>query len=172
MGDHLQITLATRPLDGQEHLRRDIIQVAHTPCHLGGTRPWFICPRPDCGRRVAMLYDHGGFACRHCHRLAYPSQRESTGDRAFRKADRIRQRLGWESWECSATGRKPKGMHDRTFRRLRTQRACLMIQALGEAGRQMDSISRSLDGRNSSKHLRAQALQGGGNIGGNKSNAI
>ena len=46
-------------------------------CHLGGQRPWFLCPTRGCRRRVAILYGGGIFACRHCYELAYPSQRET-----------------------------------------------------------------------------------------------
>src|ERR1700687_1504971 len=35
------------------------VPIAHTPCHLGGSRPWFICPAVGCGRRVAILYGRG-----------------------------------------------------------------------------------------------------------------
>jgi len=89
-----------------------------TPCHLGGERQWFRCPAHGCGRRVAILYGGGIFACRHCYQLAYPSQREAFHDRAIRKADRIRDRLEWEPGTANGHGRKPKGMHWRTFERL------------------------------------------------------
>ena len=59
-----------------------------TPCHLGGERPWFICPARGCGRRVAKLYGGGIFACRHCYRLAYDCQREGATDRGLRRADK------------------------------------------------------------------------------------
>ena len=90
-----------------------------TPCHLGGERHWFRCPARGCGQRVAILYGGAVFACRNCHRLVYPSQRESEHDRAARKADRIREKLGWFGGilEGSDLG-KPKGMHWRTYRRL------------------------------------------------------
>ena len=39
----------------------------------------FICPAAGCGRRVAILYRGGIFACRHCYRLAYASSREDAG---------------------------------------------------------------------------------------------
>ena len=40
----------------------DEIEVERTPCHYGGTRPWFRCPR--CARRCAVLYMRGGwFKC-------------------------------------------------------------------------------------------------------------
>ena len=66
---------------------RDVVQVVdieHTPCHYGGTRPWFRCPR--CGRRVAVLYGGSAFYCRTCHGLTYRSQTETISDRCFRRA--------------------------------------------------------------------------------------
>ncbi len=89
-----------------------------TPCNLGGSRPWFLCPAVGCGRRVALLYGGTIFACRHCYQLAYPSQRETHDDRAARRADRIREKLAWEPGILNGNGWKPKGMHWRTFERL------------------------------------------------------
>ena len=90
-----------------------------TPCHMGGERRWFLCPARGCGRRVAILYCGGIFACRHCYQLAYPSQREDFSDRAGRRADRIRDKLGWEPGIFNGPGwHKPKGMHWRTYERL------------------------------------------------------
>jgi hypothetical protein len=68
------------------------VRIVRMPCNLGGERPWFICPAVGCGRRVAILYGGVIFACRHCYRLAYPSSREDAGDRATRRADRLRAR--------------------------------------------------------------------------------
>jgi hypothetical protein len=92
-----------------------------TPCHLGGRRAWFRCPARGCGRRVAVLYGGTIFACRHCHQLAYASQRETPDDRAMRRAGKIRQRLGWEPGIANPEGDKPKGMHWRTFQKMTAQ---------------------------------------------------
>ena len=89
-----------------------------TGCNLGGRRAWFICPAQGCGRRVAILYGGRLFACRHCHKLNYDSQRESLGNRAMRRADTIRDRLGWQPGIANPPGDKPKGMHWRTYLRL------------------------------------------------------
>ncbi|MBK8071794.1 MAG: hypothetical protein IPK34_07115 [Ramlibacter sp.] len=89
-----------------------------TDCGFGGQRVWWRCPAVGCGRRVAVLYGGRVFACRECHRLAYRSQREAFDDRATRRADKLRDRLGWEPGILNGTGWKPKGMHWRTFERL------------------------------------------------------
>ena len=89
-----------------------------TPCNYGGQRAWFRCPVSGCGRRVAILYSGGIFACRHCYQLAYSSQRETADNRATRRAGKIRERLGWEPGILNGYGCKPKGMHWRTFEKL------------------------------------------------------
>lgn len=89
-----------------------------TSCNLGGERTWFFCPVPNCQKRVAILYGGNIFACRHCYQLAYESQRENFGDRATKKADKIRDRLCWEPGILNGDGWKPKGMHWKTFERL------------------------------------------------------
>src|SRR3981081_1806868 len=71
---------------------------------------WFICPAVGCGRRVEILYGGGIFACRHCYRLAYASSREDVCDRAARRADRLRARLGWEPGILNGNGGQPKWM--------------------------------------------------------------
>jgi hypothetical protein len=94
------------------------VRIVRTPCNLGGSRAWFICPAVGCGRRVAILYGGSIFACRHCYRLAYPSAREDVCDRAARRADRLRARLDWEPGILNGGGEKPKWMRWRTFERL------------------------------------------------------
>ena len=94
------------------------VSLEWTGCNLGGRRAWFLCPARGCGRRVAILFGGSIFACRHCHNLAYECQRETNDDRAMRRADTIRRRLGWGAGIANPKGVKPKGMHWRTFERL------------------------------------------------------
>lgn len=89
-----------------------------TKCHMGGQRVWWRCPAIGCERRVALLYGGRVYACRHCYRLAYQSQREVDYYRATRRANTLRNRLGWEAGILSGLGAKPKGMHWRRFERL------------------------------------------------------
>lgn len=91
-----------------------------TPCHYGGSRPWFLCPH--CCKRVGVLYGGGKyFLCRHCSGLAYGSQQEDKPDRLRRKARKIRQRLGVSNNLLEPILFKPKHMHQTTFDRLRKE---------------------------------------------------
>lgn len=105
------------------------------PCTYGGRRAWFLCPAAGCGRRVAILYGGGIFACRHCYRLAYPCQRETADDRAARRADTIRRRLGWEPGILNGEGGKPKGMRWRTFERLSAEHEAFAWESLAGMAR-------------------------------------
>lgn len=94
------------------------VSITWTPCHLGGERPWFMCP--CCSRRVARLYSHRMFACRHCLRLNYSSQQASKRDRASDRSFDLRRALGCHEGFLIRPAeliRKPKGMHWRTFGR-------------------------------------------------------
>jgi len=89
-----------------------------TRCNYGGSRAWFICPASGCGRRVAILYLSSIFACRHCHQLAYPSQREPAHYRALYRAQAILEKLGGSGNMTLPFPSKPNGMHWRTYLRL------------------------------------------------------
>ena len=94
------------------------VQFDRTSCHYGGERLWFLCPH--CGRRVAVRYGHRArFLCRHCYALPYGSQNEDYVDRMVRKARRLRARLGASDDLSQPILWKPKGMHQKTFERLR-----------------------------------------------------
>ena len=111
------------------------VQTHPSPCHFGGERHWFTCPR--CSRRVAVLYAPGRyFACRHCGGLGYATQKEGAGDRASTKANKLRKRLGWAAGILNGDGGKPKGMHWKTYQRLKSQHDALVQVSLHEIGRQ------------------------------------
>jgi hypothetical protein len=101
---------------------RQVVTLDWTPCHYGGERLWFRCA--GCRRRVAVLCGEGKwFLCRHCYALPYGSQQETAQDRHCRKVRKFRDRLGASHnlLESIWPGSKPKGMHWRTWERLRTQ---------------------------------------------------
>lgn len=99
------------------------VPIDWTACHMGGQRPWFLCPvyknSRYCGERVAKLYGAGKlFACRHCYELVHQSQREESYQRALTKAQNIRIKLGGSPGCWDPFPVKPKGMHWRTYERL------------------------------------------------------
>lgn len=106
-----------------------------TACTYGGRRAWFLCPARGCRRRVAILYCGAIFACRHCYRLAYRCQRETADDRAARRADRIRERLGWEPGILNGEGDKPRGMRWRTYEHLTAEHEVLVCKSLAGMAR-------------------------------------
>lgn len=121
------------------------VHLEWTECNLGGARPWFLCPARGCGRRVAILYGGAIFACRHCHNLNYECQRESDDDRAARRADTIRRRLGWEPGILNGVGCKPKGMHWRTFERLTAEHEASVGESLAGMARRLGMLKDWLD---------------------------
>ncbi len=102
---------------------KEPVSLEWTPCNFGGERPWFVCPGvvngKRCGRRAAVLYGPGKyFLCRHCYDLRYESQREDKKDRALRRAQNIRERLGGSRSMIEPFPEKPRGMHRETYERL------------------------------------------------------
>ena len=121
------------------------VQTQTSPCHLGGQRHWFTCPR--CCKRVAVLYSPGRyFACRSCGGLGYVSQKEGAGDRALAEADKLRKRLGWPAGIANPKGGKPKGMHWETYLRLKGQHDRLVLISCHEIGRKLGFLHKLLEG--------------------------
>ncbi|MBI9083348.1 MAG: hypothetical protein JEZ11_07100 [Desulfobacterales bacterium] len=109
-----------RPRGGEWETVEQRIHFAKAPCNYGGYRLWFICPK--CTRRVAVLYGAGKyFLCRHCYGLAYTSQQESLQYRMLGKARNIRKRLSRGNTVFDLFPMKPKGMHWKTYDRLRDE---------------------------------------------------
>jgi hypothetical protein len=122
--DLLHLTYRARIGGGDWENVAESIGIIRIACRYGGARPYFICPGvvngTACRRRVAKLYGPGRyFACRHCYRLVHASQSEGGLDRALRRANTIRQRLGGDPGMAARFASRPKGMWRRTYERLR-----------------------------------------------------
>jgi hypothetical protein len=96
------------------------VHVSWTRCHLGcGMRPWLNCPH--CQRRVAKLFNGlAGYFCRACvGNPPYASQTKSTQSRRHFEACKIRLRLGGIISLTAPFPERPRGMHRKTYTRLR-----------------------------------------------------
>jgi hypothetical protein len=119
-----RLLLSYRCQDMATETFRDVRQSVHvvqTDCRFGGYRFWFLCPATGCGKRVAILYlgSSGDFACRSCQKLAYATQFERLGYRGIERARRIRMKLGGSPSLFDRFPDRPKGMHRRTYLRLK-----------------------------------------------------
>lgn len=124
-----------RVADGEWQDIEEPFRIVQIPCRLGGSRPYFLCPGVvdgiACGRRVAKLYGAGRyFLCRHCYRLGHASQSEGAWDRALRRSNKIRMRLGGNPGLVWPFPGRPRGMWRRTYERL--QRSALEAEAIAD----------------------------------------
>lgn len=96
------------------------VAILYSECNYGGRRPWLQCPR--CLRRVGkLMLISKMFVCRHCGELAYQSQRDNDKFRWLDKTQVLRKRLGGSMSTMEAIPWKPKGMHWKTYQRIRNQ---------------------------------------------------
>ena len=96
------------------------IRVEWTRCHLGGMRPWLLCPH--CQRRVAKpFFGLAGHYCRACvGNPPYASQTKSAQSRLHFEACKLRLRLGGSPLLTEPFPARPHGMHRKTYARLNT----------------------------------------------------
>ena len=111
--DSIRLMYGTR--DGEQV--DELVDLDRTACNYGGTRTWFRCPR--CGRRVAVLFGGKRFWCRHCHCVAYAVENEDKISRLLRRSNKLRERVQAKAGTAYPVVFKPKGMHQKTFDRIR-----------------------------------------------------
>ena len=91
------------------------VSISRTPCHFGGSRPWFSCPQ--CRERVAVLFrGTGGLGCRVCSALYYETQRASGSMKTLLRLRRMRSALGATTLSVlDQFPPKPRGMRWQTY---------------------------------------------------------
>jgi len=121
--------------DGPWKTIEDRLEISWVRCHVGGRRPYFVCPGMGkrCGRRAVRLYlGDCYFRCRTCQDLGYSSQLETPHERALRRANGIRVKLGGEPGMTAPFPSRKKHMHRRTYGRL-----CVEALAAEEQARKL-----------------------------------
>ena len=103
----------------RNQVTRQHIQISWTHCHYGGWRPWLHCP--FCHRRVLKLFHGmGGYFCRPCiGNPPYASQTKSKESRPHFEACKLRLRLGGVASLTAPFPERPRGMHRKTYAKLR-----------------------------------------------------
>ena len=96
---------------------REFVAFVETSTEFGGRRQWFRCL--SCGNKCRILYGGAYFRCRRCYRLKYEMQYEPPFGRIAIRALKIRERLRCKGGIGEPFPPKPKGMHLKTYERLR-----------------------------------------------------
>jgi hypothetical protein len=129
--DFLCMVLSCRMKSTGEVVEQQM-QTQTSPCHLGGQRHWFTGPR--CSKRVAVLCAPGRcFACRTCCGLAYATQKQGAGDRAASPTCASARAPGI----LNGDGDKLKGMHWKTYQRIKSHHDALAQVNLNDMGRKL-----------------------------------
>ena len=115
----LRLMYRTRRHGGDWRDVDELIPFVYSRTNFPGRRAWFHCP--SCCRRCRVLYGGAYFRCRKCHGLRYESQYETGYSRAASQSHKLRERLGYSGSLDDPFPPKPKGMHWKTYERLRAR---------------------------------------------------
>jgi hypothetical protein len=100
------------------------VPVSWTEPNYGGRRAWFHCSHPWCRRRVGRLFlDDPHLVCRSCAGVVYRSQArpEPKHVRKVERANAVRVELGGRPVLNDPFPPRPRGMHQKTYERLRQE---------------------------------------------------
>jgi hypothetical protein len=109
--------------------KRFIVLLTQTTPQYGGRRFWFRCRQ--CGRRARIVYSPD-FDCRHCSGLVHPSTRQTTAERAIRRAVQLRRDLGGSGSLLEPFPPKPAGMRRAAWLKLYFR--CEQLERKGMTG--------------------------------------
>jgi hypothetical protein len=106
-------------LEGSHTIQR--VRVSWTRCHLGGWRPWMLCPYCEV-RKAILLRGFGGYCCRTCiGNPLYASQAKSAHGRRHFEICKIRLQLGGYASLTEPFPDRPRGMHRKRYERLKAR---------------------------------------------------
>jgi len=128
------------------HDRSQVFGIQWIPTYFGKHRAIFVCSTCRCGA-LRLFAHHGTYACRHCHRAQYLSQKQKTASRKRLAACKLRLELGGSPDIHELIPSRPKWTRRRTYQRIRHQ-----IQAL-EAEAKQTRFRKEIDIRTFAYHL-------------------
>src|SRR5689334_8543541 len=86
--------LSYRSIEIIDHTdRSQVFGIAWIPTYYGKNRAIFVCSNCCCGA-LRLFARHGTYACRHCHRAQYLSQKQNSASRQRLAAAKLRLKLG------------------------------------------------------------------------------
>ena len=128
------------------HDRSQVFGIQWIPTYFGKARAIIVCSTCRCGA-LRLFAHHGTYACRHCHRAQYLSQKQKTASRKRLAACKLRLELGGSPDIHELIPSRPKWTRRRTYQRIRHQ-----IQAL-EAEAKQTRFRKEIDIRTFAYHL-------------------
>jgi hypothetical protein len=102
------------------HDRSQVFGITWIRTGFGAHRAIFVCNSCRCGA-IRLFARHGTYACRHCHRLAYASQKYNQVGRKRLQASKLRLQLGGFPDISEPVPSKPKWTRHRTYQRMRNE---------------------------------------------------
>lgn len=116
----------------------ELISFAWTETNFNGRRQWFVCP--GCNRRCRIIYGGSYYRCRKCYQLKYESQYQPISGRAADQRHKLRKRLGQVGSLDEPFPTKPKGMHWKTYQRLKVRDKTLELRWCEDMARWLERI--------------------------------
>jgi hypothetical protein len=87
-----------------------------------------VCGSCGCGA-IRLFAHYGTYACRHCHKAVYASQKHDQNGRQRLAASKLRLQLGGLPDICEPMPSKPKWTRRRTYQRIRNEIQALEAEA-------------------------------------------
>ncbi len=143
--DRLTVSFTAQVSGEEPQPARERIPIVWGPWGAVRERPAFLCPA--CGQRRLHLYLwRGRVACRGCAELTYQSRRERARDRALRRAQKLRARLGGDPSLDAPPLERPKRMWRRTYQRRLAALSAAEEQALDGFNDALLKLYKTTDG--------------------------
>jgi hypothetical protein len=102
------------------HDRSQVFGIQWIPTYFGAHRAIFVCNSCRCGA-IRLFARHGTYACCHCHRALYASQKHNQTGRKRLQASKLRLQLGSLPDINEPLPPKSKWTRRRTYQRIRNE---------------------------------------------------